>query len=142
MRNILVLALIFAITGPVFGQDTDTVYYDNGQVKFIGSYNAQNEPHGEWTTYYRNGQIERQGVYSKGHPTGTWKEYYDNGQLKAQLAFLLRGNETVKNGNYVMYHENGKVAVKGRYISGRKVGKWIKYDEEGNVIPEEEESEE
>lgn len=140
MRYVMLLSL--GLLGGIFvkGQSVDTTYYDNGVIRSVGGFNQQNQPSGKWITYFRNGQVEREGTYRAGHPVGVWKEYYENGQLKAQLAFLVRGNEAIKNGKYVMYHENGKIAVKGQYAYGRKIqNTWKEYDEDGNLIPKEEE---
>ena len=138
MKRILVLGLlltVFLTAG--YGQEKLKAFYDNGNVMSEGGYNASGIPDGAWVYYFSNGQKQREGTYRNGHPIGTWKEWYENGQLKASLSFLLSGSETVKNGTYTMYHENGKVAVKGNYAYGRKTGKWQKFDEEGKPIVEE-----
>lgn len=138
MRNFLVLGLFWLALAPaMWGQEDHKTYYDNGNVLTEGRYNSAGVPDGNWAYYYANGQKQREGSYRNGHPIGTWKEWYENGQLKASLNFLLSGSETVKNGPYAMYHPNGKIAVKGNYAYGRKTGKWLKYDEEGKLIPEE-----
>lgn len=138
MRHTLVLGLLLIglfLNG--WGQDENKTFYDNGQVMTEGAYNASGKPDGPWVYYWSNGKKQREGTYRNGHPIGAWKEWYENGQVKASLSFLLSGSETVKNGAYTMYHENGKVAVKGNYSYGRKTGTWLRYDEAGKLIPEE-----
>ena len=40
------------------------------------------------------------------------------------------------NGEYKMYHENGKIKVEGMYEAGKPVGTAKMYDKDGNLMKE------
>lgn len=40
------------------------------------------KPHGEWKSYYYNGELESEKKYHNGISSGEWKIYYENGSLK------------------------------------------------------------
>lgn len=92
--------------------------------------------------YYSNGVICCEGTLWNGHRIKNWKFYYPNGQIEADINFMKEELEGCicgeLDGEWKEYYENGKLKEKGRYIIGRRVGKFIKYDEEGNKISEEE----
>ena len=79
-------------------------YYDNGKIKFEGTY-VDNKEHGYFVYYHENGQIKEEGNYEDG----------------------------VKKGKWIIYDKDGKVKEKGDYENGVKKGKWIIYDKDGKV---------
>ena len=42
----------------------------------------------------------------------------------------------VRNGEAVVYHENGNIHYVGNYENGKEVGIWKFYDEEGKLLKE------
>jgi hypothetical protein len=40
----------------------------------------------------------------------------------------------VNDGKYFEWHLNEKIAIEGEYEKGKKSGRWIEYDENGNKI--------
>lgn len=92
--------------------------------------------------YYSNGVICCEGTLWNGHRIKNWKFYYPNGQIEADINFMKEELEGCicgeLDGEWKEYYENGKLKEEGRYIIGRRVGKFVKYDEEGNEISEEE----
>ncbi|WP_169661115.1 toxin-antitoxin system YwqK family antitoxin [Flammeovirga aprica] len=40
-------------------------------------------------------------------------------------------------GEYLFYFQNGKIEMVGDYLDGQKVGEWITYDKEGNILSKE-----
>lgn len=64
------------------------LYYDNGQVKRVGSKeNSLNE--GTWTWYHVNGNIQIQGNYHKGQKDGLWKTYDTSGTLTSESSYEM-----------------------------------------------------
>ncbi len=53
------------------------VFYMSGEVKMDGWYQdeAMTQPEGQFTYYYRSGQIESQGTYYEGVKFGLWERY-------------------------------------------------------------------
>lgn len=59
--------------------------------------------------------------------------YTKKGLLIAEGAWSFE----VFHGNYIEYHENGIKKIEGVFQSGKKIGIWNYYDEEGKLIKEE-----
>jgi len=43
----------------------------------------------------------------------------------------------VNDGKYFEWFPNEKLAIQGEYEKGKKTGRWIEYDENGNKISDE-----
>lgn len=56
--------------------------------------------------------------------------YHENGEL-AQTGYMLNGK---LHGEWLMYNEQGKKMVAGKYDLGKKVGKWFFW--EGEILKE------
>lgn len=85
--------------------------------------------HGKWITYYDNGQIFEYKEYNNGAEFGEFKQYFKNGQLKLEVKVVDgKWSGTMKN-----YYPNGNPANIGLYQEGLKEGKWVFYDERGNI---------
>lgn len=80
--------------------------------------------HGRWMKYDRNDLVEDKEKYFKGWPKESLVTYYDPAErTKVKEMIPIEYNE--REGFYVMYHENGTVAVQGEYKWDRKVGEWL-----------------
>lgn len=75
---------------------------------------------GHWIKKYPNGSVMYEGVFKDDHPIGEFKRYFENATLKSQLIYSPDGKEA----EATMYHPNGNIASKGKYISQMKEGKW------------------
>jgi len=94
---------------------------------------------------------------------GDYKKYYKNGKLKLFIENINwnsdnsinmdnvrvlnnRGNliynfkiyRNLYHDEYLSYFNSGKIKTKGQYELGNKIGLWIEYDENGNILLEEE----
>ena len=119
--------------GPWNGKFVD--YHKNGQIRSEGNY-EDGERVGKWVVYEENGQIIAEGEYKKDGETGReWNgkfiEYYYNGQMRWEWNY--KNGETVSSFHYF---ENGQLKYEGNYKDGKRVGKWVKYDSEGNITDE------
>lgn len=92
-----------------------TVYVNKGAV-------TSNPKEAEWLIAIRNvdGRYER-------------NDYTMNGPLKRVKTFKDL-NQTVLEGNYIEYDNNGNIQVAGFYTNNKKSGKWFYYNDSGNVI--------
>jgi antitoxin component YwqK of YwqJK toxin-antitoxin module len=55
-------------------------YWNNGQLKFKGSYINDNED-GMWEEYWENGKLGSKGTYKNGKQDGIWEEYFSDGEF-------------------------------------------------------------
>ena len=84
-------------------------YYESGKLKIEGNYDANNQRHGLWVSYYENGQKWSESVYKNG----------------------------LKNGHSITFFPNGNVRYVGDYKEDKKTGTWTFYNETGEVSSEE-----
>ena len=108
---------------------------------------------GEFTEYYRSGEIKYKGFYFKGKKKGEGKEFYKNGKIKEIENFdtgeitqffengKVETNGFVKYGEYISersgewkeYYENGELKSIGIYSSSNRTGKWQLYHDNGQL---------
>jgi antitoxin component YwqK of YwqJK toxin-antitoxin module len=125
--------------------DVKSTYYENGMVKFTGTY-KDGVAEGIHREFNEKGQVIAAKVYidgvltgegildTAGRQQGPWKEYHPNGELKSQGEYL----NGKRIGDWVFYHPNKKVEQKGKYDKkGRAQGPWKWYYESGNLLREE-----
>jgi uncharacterized protein len=125
--------------------DIKREYYDDGQLKKLGSY-KDDVPEGITREYAEDGKITSSKIYKKGVivgdgivdasglKQGPWKEYYDTGELKGVGKYF----NGMKIGEWKFYYKNGKVEQTGKYLKNETPdGEWIWYHENGNVLRDE-----
>jgi uncharacterized protein len=61
-------------------------YYNNGKLRFAGSYILGNAE-GKHKTYYDNGKIKEEGAYVVGKKEGAWKKYDAEGNLLMTITY-------------------------------------------------------
>lgn len=104
-------------------------YYENGNIASKANFNDEEQIHGKVLVYYEDFpekvKIERE--YKNDLKTGYYKEFYENGVLAISTHTI---NNKI-NGEYELYHSNGKVKNKGGYKNGIKTGSWKGFYENG-----------
>ncbi|TPG43814.1 toxin-antitoxin system YwqK family antitoxin [Flavobacterium pectinovorum] len=75
---------------------------------------------GTRTVYYPNAKVAEEMTYKNGLKEGIYKKYGQNGTLLEQTTYA---NDQY-NGDAVFYDSEGAVASKGKFLNGKKVGKW------------------
>ncbi len=75
---------------------------------------------GRWIKRYPDQTILYEGYFNDDHPVGEFIRYYEDKTLKSVLQFSDNGMEA----NATLYHPNGYVASKGKYVNQKKEGKW------------------
>ncbi len=105
-------------------------WYSNGNLKSVGSYAKDGSHHkdGKWTTYFKTGQKESEGVYRAASQYGKWTTWYENGNKAAVEFFEASGLET-------SWHENGTKAHEGKLGKFGYCGVHRCWDAEGEPIP-------
>lgn len=71
---------------------------------------------------------------NEGRRHGAWESFYENGK-KNSATYYING---VRNGHSIVYHPNGAVYYYGEYKNDEKAGLWKTFDEEGQLISEDE----
>ena len=85
--------------------------------------------HGEWTSFYENGQVKNRGRYLLGQKEGMWLGYYRSGRLFYQGAYKA----DKKDGPWVSYYEDNTLFYRGAYLLGEEDGEWIAFNPDGSV---------
>jgi antitoxin component YwqK of YwqJK toxin-antitoxin module len=115
--NIRIITLIFLLT---------VSYKASGQPETeINKTDQQGRKQGHWIKKYPNQSLLYDGHFKDDHPVGEFKRYYENNTLKSLLIYSSDGNEADAS----IYHPNGYIASKGKYINQMKEGKWKFFSE-------------
>lgn len=72
----------------------------------------------------------------EGQTLEVYTEKWDDGNVENEYQFYRNGNELIKHGFYKWYYESGKVKSEGNYVDGKREGKSVSYDQEGNITYE------
>lgn len=84
----------------------EVFYYENGQIKMEGWYNAAHLKHGKWIYWREDGKKWSEGEFFEGKDDG-WRR---------------------------TWHENGQKHYEGRFDKGKRIGVWKFYDESGKMV--------
>jgi antitoxin component YwqK of YwqJK toxin-antitoxin module len=103
-------------------------YYDNGQLRYKGSF-KDGEEDGIWEDYYKNGQLLSKQLFKNGLGDGIWESYHYNGQLDMRGSFK-NGKE---DGIWESYYSNGQLSSKGSFKNGKQDGIWENYYTNGQL---------
>ena len=104
-------------------------YYDeDSDISLLEPY-VDNKVHGVCTTYYKTGEITRIQAFEKGIKNGMCEDYFKSGKLKFKGTFV-DGN---LDGYVVHYYPDGREWHRGKYRASVKDGKWLYFDEKGNL---------
>ena len=85
---------------------------------------------GKCLTKNSNGIVTKELNYYNGQLQGESKEYYPTGDLKEITEYS--GN--MKHGKYILYNEKGQIIVEGNYKNKLKDGKWKYYDKNSGKL--------
>ena len=160
MRLLLVVAALFLVAPHVreaFNEPrTYGDHYVSGQLRVTRE--AKRGPggslvnHGDYSSFYENGQVEMTGRYENGERVGKWRWFYENGQRKAECDYddgegvyrswypsgarlhegWLSNEKRVRD--WVEFFESGAKAMEGGYVDDLQHGTWT-YWEEGRSNP-------
>ncbi|MBA4322994.1 MAG: hypothetical protein C0408_09285 [Odoribacter sp.] len=75
---------------------------------------------GHWIKKYPNGHIQYNGYFKDNHPVGTFRRFFENDTIQSILIFSNDGREAIAS----LYHPNGFIASKGKFVNQLKEGKW------------------
>jgi antitoxin component YwqK of YwqJK toxin-antitoxin module len=94
---------------------------------------------GHWIRKYPNGSILYDGFFKDNHPVNEFRRYYENGTIMSVLIYSADGT----GADATIFHPNGNVSSKGKYLNQKKEGKWQFFSAvtKGYLISEEQYSE-
>ncbi len=75
---------------------------------------------GHWIKKYPNENEMYNGFFKDDHPVGEFRRYYEDKSLKSLLIFSDDGTESLAT----IYHTNGNISSRGKYVKQMKEGKW------------------
>lgn len=91
---------------------------------------------GDWEFYFYD-KLSKKGTFDGGRLDGKYYSYYENGKIEMEYTYKRQEYATSLTLHHVFYHENGAVKEECFYDeNGRKHGKLIQYDENGNIKKE------
>lgn len=83
----------------------------------------QGRKQGPWIKKYPNGNTQYEGTFRDNHPVGEFKRYNADKTLKSVLIYSEDGTVV----NATLFHPDGLIASRGKYINQLKEGKWDFY---------------
>ena len=86
----------------------------------INQVDSRGRKQGHWIKKYPDETILYEGYFKDDHPVGEFRRYYEDKTLKSMLKFSSNGKEAYA----ILYHPNGNIASKGKYVNQKKEGKW------------------
>jgi len=91
---------------------------------------------GHWIKKYPNGHAQYNGYFKDNQPVGTFKRFLENDTLQSVFIFSNDSREAIAT----IYHSNGFIASKGKFVNQQKEGKWQFFSSKWNgyLINEEE----
>ncbi|WP_123774042.1 toxin-antitoxin system YwqK family antitoxin [[Flexibacter] sp. ATCC 35103] len=84
---------------------------------------------GEFMRMFHSNQLAEQGKFRKGIKIGIWKTWYPNGIL----ATTQNWHNGVRSGKYICYDQSGNLLETGRFMSDFKTGKWINLEKRDTI---------
>jgi len=109
----------------------------SGQVNdSINRTDKEGKKQGHWIKKYPTGHVQYDGYFKDDQPIGIFKRFFENDSVWSVLAFSNDG----KVAEATIYHPDGFIASKGKFMNQLKEGKWSFYSEkiEGYLVCEEE----
>ena len=123
---------------------------DQGQV--VRAHYRDGQRHGDWSRHAADGSLLAERHYRNGEAQGVWKTYDENGELTARVHYrdgdrqgemfevepdghriLAHFKDDRLHGRYVESSPAGYPLLEGQYRDGLREGRFVKYNEEGQV---------
>ena len=124
--------------------DIRSTYYEDGNVKTIGTY-KEGKKEGTHRVYDKEGNIINSFIYNqgdiiaegivdeKGLKQGPWKYYFGGDSIKVEGEYI----DSKKENKWTYYYKNGVKKQIGRFKDGKATGTWYWYYENGELKREE-----
>jgi len=102
----------------------------------INKTDQQGRKQGPWIKKYPNKNTMYEGIFKDDYPVGEFRRYYEDKTIKSIFIFSDDG----KIADATIYHPNGFISARGKYINQLKEGKWkfFSFSVNGYLVCEEE----
>jgi antitoxin component YwqK of YwqJK toxin-antitoxin module len=109
-------------------------YYENGNLKSSVNY-KDGKVDGIAYFYYNDNKESTMAevIYEQDIMTGIYQEFFQNGAQKVKL----NHKNGQMHGDAEFYYPTGRIKVKGEYKNNEKRGKWLIYNENGELVDKE-----
>lgn len=107
-----------------------TYYHHNGLVQETGTY-VNNKKEGEWISYFLNGKKSAVLEYRNDTTIGNTTRWYQTGEISNKAEMNKQGN-----GKSTWWFKNGMKMEEGLLQKSDRDGKWIFYDNNGQICAE------
>ena len=100
---------------------------------------------GEWSFYYKNGQLKAQGSFKESSGTeldslgipnemrvGLWRFWHNNGQLSSKLTYIDGKVEGMRRD----WYDNGQLRIENNYVNGKVEGVFRNWWNNGKLLEE------
>lgn len=106
-------------------------YYINGQLQMSAVYKKKNKKirHGQFVSYYENGQKELEGEFIDDKGTGYFTYWFENGNIDSKGEFI----DGKLEGVWCFYFQDGQMCAKEKYVDGERT-EWGFWDKDGNNV--------
>lgn len=114
---------------PISKTGTSKTYFEDGKLKSIGTY-EDDKLHGEYESYHSStGALKIKGVYRNGLKEGKFLVYHENGIKANDYNF----EKDKLEGEAISYYRDGSIHSQGKYINDKIAGEWIVYKPSGEI---------
>ncbi len=103
--------------------DGEWVSYTDRQRRYEKGQFENGKRIGEWKSYYENGQVSIRSQYVNGFLEGSYKQYDPFGDLMIKTSYKAGQLE----GEWSKL-ENGSTLEEGKFVKGKRDGKWLYYE--------------
>ena len=102
----------------------------------VNKFDENKKRTGVWKKYHPNKRIRYIGTFKDGKEIGTFK-FYDirTSNYPSAIKKFQKNSDTVAVSFYYLYKPNLK--TKGKMVGKKRVGKWVYYYSNGNILSEE-----
>jgi len=109
----------------------DTDKYPSGKTRYERQIARYSDDHyvsdGFYREFYPNGEKFVEGQYKDGRQEGQWIYYHDNGKVQRTVNYT----NGQPDGSWEVFNAEGAVVAKRGYKDGKRDGTWIAYDATG-----------
>jgi len=109
-----------------------TFHYDDGTILMECTY-VNDSLDGLMTRYYETGTRKEMMFYKKNRPDSIYRLW--NPQEKLLVECFYR--DSLLNGSYREFYNNGQIKSSGQYNHGQMEGQWLFYDQNGYIFKKE-----
>ena len=128
------MALI-AFSSLIFTSCTSTnkEYYPDGKLKSMAEF-KNGKQNGAYRTYFKNGNLEKEGNFIDGKLQGKFNEYERGGKIRT-VSYFTNG---IQDSTMTTYFENGTISMQAHFKNGKQDGNMKVYNSKGKLTSEQE----